>query len=101
VRALTWVRRHADDNGYARPVANLLTVVDLNAMQVVKVEDGPVVTLPPEDANYSPEVAGVRTDLKPIEIRVGGTLKFKGRLGTRSDHWAVEITEALPSSSNS
>ena len=37
VRALTWVRRHADDNGYARPVANLLTVVDLNAMQDVKV----------------------------------------------------------------
>ena len=43
VRALTWVRRHAEDNGYARPVANLLTVVDLNAMQVVKVEDGLVV----------------------------------------------------------
>lgn len=53
VRALTWVRRHPDDNGYARPVANLLTVVDLNAMQVVKVEDGGVVALPPEDANYS------------------------------------------------
>lgn len=38
------MRRHPDDNGYARPVANLLTVVDLNAMQVVKVEDGGVVT---------------------------------------------------------
>src|SRR4029077_19271516 len=47
VRALTWVRRHAQDNGYARPVANLLTVVDLNAMQVVAVEDGGVVPLPP------------------------------------------------------
>ena len=69
VRALTWVRRHPDDNGYARPVANLLTVVDLNAMQVVKVEDGGVVALPPEDANYSPDVTGARADLKPIEIR--------------------------------
>ena len=34
VRALTWVRRHPGDNGYARPVENLLTVVDLNAMKV-------------------------------------------------------------------
>src|SRR5262245_41452531 len=69
IRALTWVRRHPDDNGYARPVANLLTVVDLNAMKVVNVEDGGVVPLPPEDANYSPDVAGVRDGLKPIEIR--------------------------------
>ncbi len=69
VRALTWVRRHPQDNGYARPVANLLTVVDLNAMEVVAVEDGEVVPLPPEDANYSPEAAGTRAGLKPIEIR--------------------------------
>jgi primary-amine oxidase len=69
VRALTWVRRHAEDNGYARPVANLLTVVDLNAMQVLAVEDGGVVPLPPEDASYSAEVAGARTDVRPIEIR--------------------------------
>src|SRR5512145_1389428 len=65
-RALTWVRRSPDDNGYARPVANLLTVVDLNAMKVVRVEDHGVVPLPPEDANYSPAVTGVRPDLKPI-----------------------------------
>jgi primary-amine oxidase len=68
-RALTWVRRSPDDNGYARPIANLLTVVDLAEMKVVRVEDGGVVPLPPEDANYSPEAAGTRRDLKPIEIR--------------------------------
>jgi primary-amine oxidase len=69
VRALTWVRRHAADNGYARPVANLLAVVDLNEMKVLRVEDGGVVPLPPEDANYTAESAGVRSGLKPIEIR--------------------------------
>ena len=58
VRALTWVRRGPDDNGYARPVANVVTVVDLNEMQVLAVEDGGVVALPPEDANYSPAAAG-------------------------------------------
>jgi primary-amine oxidase len=69
VRALTWVRRHPQDNGYARPVANLLTVVDLNAMAVVAVEDGRVVPLPPEDAAYTAEAAGTRAGLRPVEIR--------------------------------
>ncbi len=68
-RTLTWIRRSPTDNGYARPVANLIAVVDLNEMQVLRVEDYGVVPLPPEDANYSPEVAGTRPDLKPIEIR--------------------------------
>jgi len=67
-RALTWVRSRPDDNGYARPVENVITVVDLQAMKVLAVEDFGVVPLPPEDANYSPAVAGTRTDLKPVEI---------------------------------
>ena len=69
VRALTWVRTSPLDNGYARPIENLITVVDLNAMQVVRVEDGEIVPLPPTDANYTEEAVGsIRTDLKPIEI---------------------------------
>ncbi len=68
-RTLTWIRRAPNDNGYARPIENLITVVDLNEMKVIAVEDGEVVPLPPEDANYSPEAAGTRNDLKPIEIR--------------------------------
>ena len=60
VRALTWVRRDAKDNGYARPVDGLLTVVDLNEMKVLRVEDGGVVPLPPEDGNYAAEAAGTR-----------------------------------------
>jgi primary-amine oxidase len=67
-RALTWVRSRPDDNGYARPVENVVTVVDLHAMKVLAVEDYGVVALPPEEGNYSPAVAGSRTDLKPIEI---------------------------------
>jgi len=68
-RTLTWIRKSPEDNGYARPVANVIAVVDLNAMTVLRVEDHGVVPLPPEDANYSPEVAGTRLDLKPVEIR--------------------------------
>ena len=68
VRALTWVRGGPADNGYARPVANVVTVVDLNEMKVLAVEDGGVVPLPPEDANYSPAAAGERPGLKPLDI---------------------------------
>ncbi len=67
-RALTWVRSRPDDNGYARPVENVITVADLHAMEVIAVEDFGVVPLPPEEANYSAEIVGARTDLKPIEI---------------------------------
>ena len=92
VRALTWVRRHAQDNGYARPVANLLTVVDLNAMQVLAVEDGGVVPLPPEDANYSPEAAGTRPGLKPVEIRQpeGPSFELAGH-EVRWQKWRMRI----------
>ena len=92
VRALTWVRRHAQDNGYARPVANLLTVVDLNAMQVVAVEDGGVIPLPPEDANYSPEAAGTRAGLKPVEIRQpeGPSFELAGH-ELRWQRWRMRI----------
>jgi primary-amine oxidase len=92
VRALTWVRRHPTDNGYARPVANLLTVVDLNEMKVLRVEDGGVIPLPPEDANYSPEAAGVRVGLKPIEIRQpeGPSFELAGR-ELRWQKWRMRI----------
>jgi primary-amine oxidase len=68
-RTLTWVKRSPTDNGYARPVANVIALVDLNEMRVLRVDDHGVVPLPPEDANYSPEVAGTRPGLTPIEIR--------------------------------
>jgi primary-amine oxidase len=92
VRALTWVRRDAQDNGYARPVANLLTVVELNTMQVVAVEDGGVVPLPPEDANYTPEAAGTRAGLRPVEIRQpeGPSFELAGH-ELRWQRWRMRI----------
>ncbi|MGH7278122.1 MAG: primary-amine oxidase, partial [Candidatus Rokuibacteriota bacterium] len=92
VRALTWVRRSPDDNGYARPVGNLLTLVDLNEMTVVRVEDGGIVPSPPEDANYSPAVAGARTDLKPIDIRQpeGPSFELDGH-ELRWQKWTMRI----------
>ncbi len=51
-RALAWVRTEANDNGYARPLDGVVAVVDLNKMEVVRVEDYGVIPLPPEAGNW-------------------------------------------------
>jgi primary-amine oxidase len=69
-RALTWVRAHPGDNGYAHPVEGVITLIDLNAMKVVAVEDHRLAALPKEDGNYTADAVGpLRTDVKPLEIR--------------------------------
>lgn len=68
-RALAWVRQFPEDNGYAYPLTGLVAYVDLNKMEVLRIEDTGVKPLPPTDGNYTPELIGtVRSDLKPLEI---------------------------------
>lgn len=68
-RALCWVKASPTDNGYARPIEGVIPVVDLNKMEVIRVEDHGVIPLPPKDGNYTPEyVKNYRTDVKPLEI---------------------------------
>ncbi len=55
VRALTWIRTSTLDNGYARPIEGLITLVDLDRMEVVRIEDHGVVPLPARDGNYTAE----------------------------------------------
>jgi primary-amine oxidase len=73
-------------------VANVIAVVDLHAMKVLRVEDYGVVPLPPEAENYSPDVAGARTDLKPIEIRQpeGPSFEVAGR-EVRWQRWRMRL----------
>jgi primary-amine oxidase len=78
VRPLTWLRAAPGEHGYARPVEGLVVIVDLNAGEVVEVNDYGVVPFPPRPGNYEepwlfdegnvPAVSGYREDLKPIEI---------------------------------
>jgi primary-amine oxidase len=67
-RALTWVYVEDDHNAYAHPVDNLVTVVDLNTLEVVRVEDYGVVPIPQESGAYVPDGRPMRPDLKPLEI---------------------------------
>jgi primary-amine oxidase len=79
VSPLTWVKTAPDDNGYAHPVENVRTLVDLDTLTVVKVEDDGIVPIPRKSANYAPDKItnpnnvpffpdGARTDVKPFDI---------------------------------
>ncbi|HLJ99475.1 MAG TPA: tyramine oxidase, partial [Streptosporangiaceae bacterium] len=58
VRASAYVRRFREDNGYARPVGNLVFVIDCDDRKVAAIIDGEPVPLPPEDGNYDAATVG-------------------------------------------
>jgi primary-amine oxidase len=78
LRPLTWVRSAPGEHGYARPVEGLVAIVDLDAGQVVDVQDHGIVPFPPKPGNYEaqwkfdpdnvPAYERDRDDVKPIEI---------------------------------
>lgn len=69
LRSLAYLRYDPQDNGYARPIEGLIVYLDLNTMEVIRVEDHGIVPVPPERGNYTPTaVSQLRPDLKPIEI---------------------------------
>ena len=77
-RPLTWMRSAPGENGYARPVEGLVVLVDLDAGEVLDVQDTGVVQLPPKPGNYEepwlfepdnvPTVEAYRDDVRPISI---------------------------------
>ncbi|MGC2402271.1 MAG: primary-amine oxidase [Acidobacteriaceae bacterium] len=68
-RPLCFLRSDPTDNGYARPIEGIRPVVDLNLMQVIRVEEYGKWPLPPNPGNYSSErLKHPRTDIKPLVI---------------------------------
>jgi primary-amine oxidase len=68
-RCLCYVRTTADSNFYARPIDGLVPVVNLNTMEVVRIEDTEIVPVPPESGEYEPQfIPHLRTTLKPLHI---------------------------------
>ena len=76
-----WLANEAGDNPYARPIANLHPVIDLRRRRVLRVDDFGVVPLPP-DSGPIRLGKGLRTDLKPLEIRQpeGASFTVEGHL---------------------
>ena len=68
-RCLAYVREHAQDNGYARPVEGVIAYFDSTNGEVLEVVDYGEVPLPPQGGGYlADDVGPVRTDLKPLDI---------------------------------
>jgi primary-amine oxidase len=68
-RCLAYVREHAQDNGYARPVEGVIAYFDSTNGEVLEVVDYGEVPLPPQGGGYlAADVGPVRTDLKPLDI---------------------------------
>jgi flagellar motor switch protein FliM len=54
----------------------------ITARELPRLQVGDVLPLPAEAANL-------------VHLRVGGTARFSGRLGTQDSHWAVEVLHVL------
>jgi len=69
IRASAYVREYPEDNAYARPVGNLVFVIDCDEKSVAAIEEEAPVPLPPESGNYDVSSVGpLRTDVRPLEI---------------------------------
>ena len=68
-RPLCFLRSDPGDNGYARPIEGIRPVVDLNTMEVIRIEDYGHWPLPPQEGNYSAaRVKDKRQGIKPLQI---------------------------------
>ena len=65
-----WARATPQGNPYAHPVSGMKIIIDVNSMEVLKIDEAHDRGLPEVDAEYVPEVKGFteRTDLKPLDI---------------------------------
>jgi primary-amine oxidase len=81
-RPLCFVRKDPTDNGYARPIEGIRPVVDLNTMQVIRVDEHGTWPLPPGECNYAADrVPNQRRDIRPIDITQpqGPSFQVEGR----------------------
>lgn len=63
-----WHRESIDDNGYARPVAGLVPILDLETLDVIRIEDHGVLPMASETGNYRSGTWGPDRTVAPLEI---------------------------------
>ena len=88
-----WYRESLADNAYARPIEGLYTVVDLNTMEVLRVEDTSDVPVPEASGAYRPDQVGpLRDDVRPLEVvqPEGPSFEVEGR-EVRWQKWRFRV----------
>ena len=68
-RAVAFIKPHPGDSEWAHPVDGVIALVDLNTLEVLRVDDHGVVPIPPESGNFDAAAAApFRDDIAPLEI---------------------------------
>lgn len=63
-----WHRESVEDNGYARPIAGLVPILDLETLELIELEDHGVLPVPAEHGNYYSGAWGPDREVAPLEI---------------------------------
>jgi primary-amine oxidase len=93
-RCLSYYREKPSDNGYARPIEEVLALVDAARGVVLEVLDTGVVPLPEDPGNYRPEdVQPQRTGLLPLDIvqEQGASFTLESNL-LSWQHWSMRVS---------
>lgn len=63
-----WHRESIDDNGYGRPVAGVVPILDLDTLEVVRVEDHGVIPMASETSRYGSGTWGPDREVSQLDI---------------------------------
>ncbi|ROP72825.1 primary-amine oxidase [Curtobacterium sp. PhB115] len=63
-----WYREFPEDNGYARPVAGLVPILDLDTLEVIRIEDHGVIPMASETGTYTSGTWGPDREVSALDI---------------------------------
>jgi primary-amine oxidase len=92
-RCVAFVKPAPGDSEWAHPVDGVIGVVDLNTLEVLRIEDHGVVPVPEEGGNFDVEAGGpLREDIAPLEITQpqGPGFTVDGRI-VRWQRWQLHV----------
>jgi primary-amine oxidase len=92
-RCVAFVKLAPGDNEWAHPVDGVIALVDLNTLEVLRVDDHGVVPVPAESGNFDVAAAApLRDDIAPLEIiqPQGAGFSVDGRT-VRWQRWQLHV----------
>ncbi len=92
-RAVAFIKPKPGDSEWAHPVDGVIALVDLNTLEVLRVDDHGVVPIPPESGNFDAAAgAPLRDDIAPLEITQphGPGFTLEGRV-LRWQRWQLHV----------